>query len=156
MSKLPFSIIQLALALAGFFVASLLYFAHRHVLDLPCSVNGGGCDIVNGSHWSHIGSVPVAVFGMIGYAVLAVLSICKLTSETPRASVFFGWSVLTIALIGTGYSWFLQYVAAVDIEAFCVYCRTSAVIMTIIFLSAACEQVALVRSRAGQATQPAT
>lgn len=154
MRKFPFSIVQLALALAGFFVASLLYFAHKHVLDLPCSAAGGGCDVVNSSHWSQIGHIPVAVFGMLGYAALAVLAICKLTSETYHARLTFGWLSVVVALMGTGYSWYLQYVAAVDIEAFCIYCRTSAIIMTAIFIVAACEQAIRARERGSLATQP--
>ena len=154
MSKSALSVIQLVLALAGFFIASLLYFAHGHDIDLPCTASGQ-CDIVNSSAWSEVAHVPVALLGACGYAVIAVLAMLKLTTDSSRTASWLRWATLVISVIGASFSWYLQYVAAVYVGAFCIWCRTSAIIMTLILLTAAVECVQASRSRATSTPAPA-
>lgn len=138
------SIVQIVLALCGAAVAYTLYWAHSHNFDLPCST-GNGCDLVNESHWARLGSIPVSLLGAGGYAVIAIAAVLKLTADKED---FARGALLVILALTTGgffYSWYLQYVAHVFIGALCIYCLTSAFLMTLLFLSAVVETVLTVR-----------
>ena len=139
-----FSIIQLVLSFAGFVIAATLYYAHSHNIDLPCST-GNGCDLVNASRWAHIGPIPVSFLGAVGYAVLAFAAVIKLTAD--KENVVRGARVLILIMTTGGfiYSWYLQYVAHVYIGAFCIYCRSSALVMTALFLSVLTESALTAR-----------
>jgi uncharacterized membrane protein len=133
-----YSSVQAALAFAGTADAGTLYWAHRNAIELPCT-SGNGCDLVNASHWSHIAGIPIAFIGLSAYIIILFASVLKLTSSQAAFDWFLLTLIFLISLGGTGYSWYLQYVSAVDIGAFCIYCRTSAIIMTILFVVTALE-----------------
>jgi uncharacterized membrane protein len=138
-SQTIYSSVEAVLAFAGTADAGTLYLAHRSGIQLPCT-SGDGCDLVYSSHWSHIGPVPVALIGVAAYVFLLFASVLKLTS-VPVSSFRLALLLLILieSLVGTCFSWYLQYVSAVFIGAFCIYCRTSAIIMSLIFLITAYE-----------------
>jgi uncharacterized membrane protein len=128
------------LAFIGTADAGTLYWAHRTGVDLPCT-SGDGCDLVNASHWSHFGPFPVALFGLAAYILVLFSSVLKITSDSAKFAERLLLVILAISLCGTGYSWYLQYVAKVFIGAFCIYCRVSAITMTCIFLTSLFEKL---------------
>jgi uncharacterized membrane protein len=142
------SVIQLVLAFIGMLDAGTLYFAHRANVDLPCTT-GGGCDLVAASHWAYVYGVPVALLGTAGYIIIVLMSVLKLYSVSELFASSLLWLILAITAGGTAFSWYLQYVAAVDIGAFCIYCRGSAIIMSLLFLSATIEGVSSWKRRIG-------
>ena len=81
------------------------------------------CDIVQSSRWSTLFGVPMPVWGLATYAILARL-VWRLRSRpsTWRLALFF-------ACIGAGVSWFLTVVSVVEIEVTCAYCLASLTIM---------------------------
>ena len=87
-----------------------------------CSADSD-CDIVQSSRWSTLFGVPMTVWGLATYAILARL-VWRLRSRpsTWRLALFF-------ACIGAGVSWFLTVVSVVEIEATCAYCLASFAIM---------------------------
>lgn len=127
------SLIQTLLCAVGTLDAGTVYWAHRSGITLPCS-SGGGCDLVNASHWSAIDGVPVALLGALSYIVLLFAAILRLTTDSDQTAFRVNLGMVAISLFGTCYSWYLQYVADVYIGAFCIYCRVSAITMTLIFL----------------------
>ena len=135
---------EIVLAFCGTAVAGTLYWAHRAGVDLPCS-SGDGCDLVNASHWSHIGSIPVSLIGLAGYIFLLFVSVVKATADDQRLKFILLLLMLVVTFTGTCYSWYLQYVADVFIGAFCIYCRSSAIIMTLLFLCTAADQILQLR-----------
>ncbi len=135
-----YSIGEMALAFIGTGIAGSIYFAHRANIELPCST-GNGCDLVNASHWSHVAGIPIALIGLVGYAVLVLLSALKLYAETPSGANTIRWVMLATALGASCYSWYLQYVAAVYIGVMCIWCRASAITMTILLITLIAEQV---------------
>ena len=82
-----------------------------------------GCDIVQSSRWSTLLGMPMALWGLLTYAILARL-VWRLRSKPSR------WPLaLFFACVGAGVSWFLTLVSVLQIEATCVYCLVSFAIM---------------------------
>jgi uncharacterized membrane protein len=105
--------------------------------DAPtCIAGGGGCETVASSSWSHLLGVNIAVFGIVGYALL--LGTALLRGDVARMAGF------GISLVGFGYSVFLTYVELFRIEAICQWCVASAVLMTVLFAVCALRMVAYV------------
>jgi vitamin-K-epoxide reductase (warfarin-sensitive) len=73
--------------------------------------------------------VPVALFGIIGYALIALLALVNRL-----------WLTLQAAEIGFAFASFLSYMEAFVIEKWCIYCLWSQAIITAILL---CTIVAL-------------
>lgn len=72
------------------------------------------------------GHVPVAIVGIAGYALIAVLAL-------------FGrlWIVLHLAEFGFMCACFLSYLEAYVMEKWCIYCLWSQVLITLILISTA-------------------
>ena len=84
------------------------------------------CDIVQSSRWSTLFGMPMALWGLLTYAILAGLA-WRLRSR-PSA-----WgAALLFACIGAGVSWFLTLVSVLEIEATCSYCLASFALMNLL------------------------
>ena len=120
------------LALVGWFIA--LYLG-LHSLgiggELRCGT--GGCDTVQTSRWAELLGVPVAFYGVAGYAAILAVALAGLQP---------GWlarrgPALLLAALATGgvlFSGWLTYLELFVIHAICRWCVTSAVVMTAIWL----------------------
>jgi uncharacterized membrane protein len=105
--------------------------------DAPaCIAGSSGCQTVSESSYSHLFGVNIAVFGIVGYALL--LATALLRGDAARMAGF------CIALIGFAYSVYLTYLELFKIEAICQWCVASAVLMTILFGLSALRMVAYV------------
>ena len=95
-------------------------------------IGSGGCSIVNASGYSSVRGIPVAVFGVIGYLSILVLFYLE------RKPGFFqaNGSMLQFAVTLTGFLFtvWLVYVEVALLKAYCPFCITSQVAMTIIFI----------------------
>ena len=81
------------------------------------------CDIVQSSRWSTLLGMPMALWGLLTYALLAGLA----WRVRSRASA---WrTALLVACVGAGVSWFLTLVSVFRIEATCGYCLASFALM---------------------------
>lgn len=91
-------------------------------------VAGGGCDLVQQSRWSSVFGIPVALFGFLTYALLALLA-WRGTSKIKR------WQRLWIvSLIGVAISVYLTIAAAVVLQAACGWCLASLATLLAIFV----------------------
>ena len=87
------------------------------------------CDLVNRSVYSHIGPVPVAAIGLVGYAALFALS--RLRRHGARVLI------LLAALAGLAFALYLTYIEAYVLGVWCILCLGSlATIVAITVLSA--------------------
>jgi uncharacterized membrane protein len=120
------------LALIGWFVA--LYLG-LHALgiggELKCGT--GGCDTVQTSRWAELLGVPVAFYGVAGYAAILAVALVGLQP------VWLGrrGPTLLLAALATGgvlFSGWLTYLELFVINAICRWCVTSAVIMAAIWV----------------------
>jgi uncharacterized membrane protein len=115
--------VAIVLALIGLGVAGYLTYVHYGGIEPVCGL-GGDCEKVQTSEWADLAGVPVALLGLIGYAaVLATLFV-----EREEALI----AGALIALVGFGFSAYLTYRELFSIDAICVWCVASAVIMTLL------------------------
>ncbi len=137
---------EAALSFVGAGIAGTIWRADQIHQDLPCTADGG-CEIVNSSRWSHVDllvlhHVPVAILGLAGYVLLLSLAMLRLGSDSPRLDSRLHALIGFISGGGVLYSWYLQWVAHAEIGAFCIWCRSSAIVMTVLFGIAAVEWLA--------------
>jgi uncharacterized membrane protein len=120
------------LSLAGFFVSLYLYlYKIGRIGTLACGT--GGCETVQTSPFSRFLGLEVALYGVVGYLVLLVLSMDTL--RRPAAAIS---SRLLLILSGAGLAFtiYLTYLELFVIKAICRWCVGSAVIITLIFIVA--------------------
>jgi uncharacterized membrane protein len=119
------------LALVGLLVATYLWLYKLEVLgELRCGT--GSCEVVQASPYAALLGIPVAFYGVVGYAALFVISLGGLQ---PRFAADRRVAVLLAALATTGFA-FTLYLTAIELfvlHAICRWCVASAVIMTAIW-----------------------
>jgi uncharacterized membrane protein len=121
-----------ALALAGIFISlSLTLYKLGVIGELSCSI--GSCETVNTSKWSKFLGLPVAAWGLLFYLDVFVIALIGTLARFENELVI---SIVLVAeaAIGVLFSAWLTYLELGVIHAICIWCVTSAVIVTVIFL----------------------
>lgn len=141
--RLAFILAGAALSFVGAGIAGSLWWSERVGVDLPCTSNGG-CALVAASRWAHLDlpglpHTPVALLGLLGYVLLLGLSLLRLGTESASLDRRLHGLLWLITGTGTAFSWYLQWVAATEVHAFCPWCRASAWTMTLLLLTATAE-----------------
>jgi len=126
-----FTQVTVALTIIGLLVSIYMTIYKVTSNDNMC-VGSKDCSVVNASKYSEVNGVPVAVVGAIGYATL--LGILWLERKPGffkdnGSMIFFG-----ISLIGFFFTLWLIYVEIALLKAYCPFCITSQITMTIIFI----------------------
>ena len=116
------------LALVGFFVALYLWFYKIGLAgELKCGT--GGCETVQTSPWAQLLGVPVAFYGVVGYAVLLAVALVGL--QPSRLGRRGPTLVLAgLATAGFALTLWLTYLELFAIHAICRWCVGSALVMT--------------------------
>ncbi|HUQ97941.1 MAG TPA: vitamin K epoxide reductase family protein [Gemmatimonadaceae bacterium] len=121
-----------ALALAGIFISLYLTLYKIGIVgELSCSI--GSCETVNTSKWSKFLGLPVAAWGLLFYLDMFAISVAG-TSERLETSTTISAVLVVQSAIGVAFSAWLTYLELAVIHAICIWCVTSAVIVTLIFL----------------------
>ena len=108
-----------ALAVLGAVLTVVLIVVAAQQAELPFCGEGSDCDIVQGSRWSVLLGLPIAVWGFFVYALIAFAALFRMKRQTRwRAIVFF-------ATVGFAVSIYLNIVAVTLIGATCAYCLVS-------------------------------
>lgn len=97
-------------------------------------LGSGDCSTVNASRFSEVNGIPVAVFGIAGYASIMIVLFYENKNQFFRKNgtlMVFGMS-----LTGFLFTIWLVYVELELLKAICPFCVTSQVAMTIIFIIA--------------------
>jgi uncharacterized membrane protein len=116
---------SVVLALIGLAAAGYLTYS-KYAHDGVCGVSSG-CTTVQQSEWSELFGIPVSVLGIIGYlGFLGLLLLAPQRNELVRLTLVIGTGV------GFLFSMFLMYRAYITLEAFCPFCTTSALMMTLL------------------------
>jgi uncharacterized membrane protein len=123
----------LALCVVGFGVAGYLTYEHYTAsTTLSCPAGGGivNCFKVTTSQYSKIGRVPVAVLGLVFFAVMAVFQSPPAWRSVGRVlrSARLGW-----ALVGVGTAVWLIYAELFKLDAVCLWCSAVHVVSVILF-----------------------
>lgn len=106
------------------------YLTFKHYLGgvPPCTLRG--CEVVLTSPQSEIMGIPVALFGLLYYATVLLLSLTYIISKkeiTLRYAAYF----TPVGFISSVYFVYLQLFV---INAICLYCMASAATSTILFV----------------------
>jgi vitamin-K-epoxide reductase (warfarin-sensitive) len=120
------------LAAAGAVVSSVSLYHHYGTSQTSfCDfAENFNCDIVNRSRYAMVFGIPVALIGICGYVVLLVLA-TRYRSQARTPAV-----LLSAATLGLGFAFYLTYVEAFVLGAWCILCLSSlALILLITFLS---------------------
>ena len=130
------------LAVVGIIVSSLALHVHYSQDVEVCDINAHwDCGIVNHSRYAEIGHIPVAVIGIGGYAVLALLAMLR------RNQLLAVLSILALA-----FSLYLTHIEAKVLQIWCLYCVIS---QTLIAVIALLSIIVAVRQRARAMSAPA-
>jgi uncharacterized membrane protein len=122
------------LSLAGFFVAFYM-LAHSLGWTGPLICGVGDCATVQSSKYAKIGPVPVSGLGMLGYLMMLGASFLGLQPDG-RDSATVSRALVGLATVSLLFSGYLTYLEAYVIHAWCQWCVTSAILVTLIFLAA--------------------
>jgi uncharacterized membrane protein len=118
------------LALAGIGVSG--YLAYKQVAggSLACT-RWADCDVVNNSPYATLFGVSLSFIGLAGYLALLGASVAALLAarRTQRRILLLNF---LMALGGFAFSVWLTYVEIYIIEALCVWCLASALIITLL------------------------
>jgi protein-disulfide isomerase len=131
--------ILIILGVIGIYIAGVLTIQHALQLEVPCTADGG-CQTVarHASSYLPFGiggmeRIPVAYIGLAGYVLLTVLAILRSGLGKQSSPKWVGAGFF-MAAAGMLFSLYLQYVSFTEIRAKCIWCISSAVIMTITFI----------------------
>jgi uncharacterized membrane protein len=119
------------LALVGLGVAAYLSYIELSGSEAFCGPIGG-CDVVQASRFSRLfGLIPLGLVGAAGYAFILIGSLAsqasnKRNSRTAQLAIF------AAALFGTAFSLYLTCIEIFVLRAACIWCLSSAVIITLI------------------------
>ena len=116
------------LALVGLLVATYLWLYKIGVLgELRCGT--GSCEYVQTSRYAELLGLPVALYGVAGYATLLGLGLAGLQpalASDRRVNVL----LAALASVGFGFSLYLTAIELFVLHAICRWCVASAAIMT--------------------------
>ncbi len=123
--------VSIGLAVLGLLVSIYMTIFKLTNNESMC-IGSGGCSIVNASGYSEVYGIPVAAIGVVGYlSILAALYL-----ETKPGFFQDNGSMILFGLTLTGFlftAW-LIFVEVALLKAYCPFCITSQITMTIIFV----------------------
>jgi len=124
------------LVAVGVVVAAYLSFVEVTQVEAVCGPIGD-CNTVQQSEYAVLfGVLPVGVLGLVGYGVILVLWIFNVAG-IGKARAWAAIGLWGAALLGTLYSVYLTFLEPFVIGASCIWCLTSAVIMTLLLWASA-------------------
>lgn len=118
----------LGLAGAGVLLTAYLLFVHLAGGSALFCSEGAGCDIVQESRWANLFGLPVTLWGLGLYALIAVVAA---TGRTPATR----WKrAASLSLLGLLVSVYLTSIGWFVLEAICGWCLLSLALVTAIFV----------------------
>jgi len=120
------------LSVLGLGVAGYLTYEHfTSSSTLACSDNGVvNCLKVTTSSYSEVAGVPVAVLGLVFFAVMLVL---QLPPMWRRPEPVIRWGRLAWAVVGLGTVLYLLFAELFEIDAICLWCTSVHVLTLVLF-----------------------
>jgi uncharacterized membrane protein len=131
-------------AVAGIAVSSVSLYEHFATSRTSfCNFSDTfNCDLVNRSAYSTVLGVPVALIGIVGYLLVAILATAyRNQPQTPGL-------LLIASVIGLGFALYLAYVEKFVLGVWCVLCLTS---LGLICIEVVLSAFAAIRARQARA-----
>ena len=129
LSKITIALV--ALAIIGLLVSVYMTIYKITSNDSMC-IGSKDCSVVNASRYSEIYGIPVAVIGLLGYAVILTVLLLERNPgffKQNGTMLLFG-----LSLTGFLFTLYLIFLEIALIKAYCPFCITSQATMTIIFI----------------------
>lgn len=123
--KIP--LVLVVLGLAGFAIGAYLAIAHWGDQPIACA-GVGDCGFVNSSEYASVGGIPVSGLGAGLYLTMALVAFAWARNAGVDWLPVAYWG---LALAGAGYAAYLTYVELAILHAICVWCVTSAILLTL-------------------------
>jgi uncharacterized membrane protein len=111
-----------AACLVGAAIAAYLTYVHYAHTAPVCTT--GGCEKVQKSKYAELAGVPVALLGLIAYAVLFGTALVR--------GVNAAFAGLLVALVGVGFSGYLLWAQLGPIGAICQWCIGNDVAISVV------------------------
>lgn len=130
-------------SIAGIAVSSVSLYEHFATSTTSfCNFSESlNCDLVNRSAYSTVLGVPVALIGIVGYSLIAILATAyRNLAQTPGL-------LLIASVIGFGFALYLAYVEKFVLGVWCILCLTS---LGLICIVVAMSTIATLRTRQAQ------
>ena len=124
-----------ALALAGLGVAGYLAYVETSLATAVCGPVGD-CNAVQQSEYARLFGIPIAFYGLAGYVAILVLWLAQRLAKLSLARLA-PTGIFAIAVVGVLFSIYLTFLEPFVIGATCIWCLTSALLMTGILLFSA-------------------
>ena len=119
------------LAFIGVFVSTYLtLYKFGYIGSLQCAV--GSCETVNTSRWATFLGLPVAAWGL-GFYVAALALVFVGIQERYADSRAVALALVALTGWGVLFSGWLTYLELFVIDAICIWCVASAVIVLVMF-----------------------
>ena len=123
------------LSLIGIAIAGYMSYVEFYQVDAVCGPVGSCNTVQQSSYATLFGVIPIGFLGLLGYLTVIILwlvgimdsSVWKKSTDT---------ALWIVTLIGTLFSIYLTFLEPFVIGATCIWCLTSAVLMTFLFLLA--------------------
>src|SRR5579863_10454041 len=116
--------VLVSLTLLGFIASGLALREHYRTDSSPCSINERwDCGIVNHSPYAMLYGVPVAVIGIFGYLLLAVLAFRRAYRLA-----------LAAAVGGLAFALYLAHIESAVLGVWCIYCVISLGVISLMSL----------------------
>lgn len=134
------------LALVGLGVASYLAYVETQAVEAVCGPVGD-CNAVQSSPYAYLfGIIPVGLLGAVAYlGILVAWLWSRIRSD--QLARYAPLAVFGMALVGTLFSLYLTFLEPFVIRAVCIWCLTSAVVITLLLLASVGPAVQVLRVR---------
>jgi uncharacterized membrane protein len=123
----------LVLALLGALDATYL-LVYKLTNNNAMCLGNGGCHDVNFSPYSEIGGIPVSLFGLAAFLLIAFILILEPRSKIVKENG--SLAIFGISLAGVAFTAYLTWLELYVIHAICPFCVASAVLIALIFILA--------------------
>jgi uncharacterized membrane protein len=127
------AVTKLILTIIGILITGYIFVTELVNAETICPRNATfNCDLVQHSIYSKVGPIPVIYLGLGGY--LAILLVLLMQNRVPFLTERGKLIVFALTLFGFLFSAYLTYVEAFVLQAWCIWCLSSAITMTLLFL----------------------
>jgi uncharacterized membrane protein len=132
-----FDIALIVLSVIGIGISSYLTYTHFAHANIAC-FDGTSCDTVNQSKYAYLFGIPVALLGLLFYLVLLAGLVTR--AVFGNRENFLPWrgrldlGIFVAALGGLAFTAYLQAMEVFEIRAICIWCVSSAITLTTIFV----------------------
>ncbi len=113
----PLGLLLVVLPLVGLVIATYL-LAVRLAGGLPACGPDGGCELVQGSEYSELFGLPVALYG-VAYSVVVLGAGLRWLATRDRRALLVAYGLGILGSLGVAY---LTYLELFVIEAICAWC----------------------------------